>query len=113
MTASTYGVLGQGQPAAATLTPIYTVPTGRKTIAKIIVCNTGSSADAFRVAGYCLGNLFELLAGNDPWHACTHLFVAISHYRDSLFVAIAIDMTQNGGCATQSHALSRRSFPPG
>lgn len=27
-------------------------------------------ADAFRVEGYCLGNLFELLAGNDPWHAC-------------------------------------------
>jgi len=49
MTAATYGVLGQQKPFGGTLATVYTVPSGRKTIARIIACNTGAPS-AFRVA---------------------------------------------------------------
>lgn len=48
MAAATYGVLGQQKPSGSLLTTLYTVPAGRKTIARVIVCNQGAIS-LFRV----------------------------------------------------------------
>lgn len=44
-------VLGQANPAATTLTPLYTVPGGKSAvISTLAVCNSSSSAVTYRVA---------------------------------------------------------------
>lgn len=46
-----YKVLGQSNPAATTLTNIYTVPAATNTIVSTIsICNQASSAASFRIA---------------------------------------------------------------
>ena len=47
----THKVLGQSNPAAATLTTLYTVPASTSAVVSTItVCNTASSATAYRIA---------------------------------------------------------------
>ena len=49
--ATTYKVLGQSQPAAATATTVYTVPSSSSAvISTIAVCNLGGYPTTFRVA---------------------------------------------------------------
>lgn len=49
--ATTYKVLGQLEPAAETLTTIYTVPSATETVvANICITNLSSSPAAFRIA---------------------------------------------------------------
>lgn len=49
--AQTHKVLGQINPAAATLTTLYTVPAATQAIVSTLVaCNTGSSATTYRIA---------------------------------------------------------------
>lgn len=44
-------VLGQANPAATTLTPLYTVPSGKSTVVSTLsVCNLSTNAVAYRVA---------------------------------------------------------------
>lgn len=43
-------ILGQLKPAAAALSVIYTVPSGKKVTARLMVCNQSGAADSFRVA---------------------------------------------------------------
>jgi hypothetical protein len=46
-----YKVLGQSNPAATTLTTLYTVPAATSTIVSTLsVCNTTSSAATYRIA---------------------------------------------------------------
>lgn len=47
----TLKVLGQVNPTAQTLTAAYTVPAATSaTISSIVVCNSGASADKFRIS---------------------------------------------------------------
>ena len=47
----TYKVLGQSNPAASTLTTLYTVPSSTTTVASTInICNLDSTAGNFRIA---------------------------------------------------------------
>lgn len=49
--ATTYKVLGQVNPAAATATTLYTVPGGTSAVGSTIqVCNQGSTVASFRIA---------------------------------------------------------------
>jgi hypothetical protein len=49
--ANTYKVLGQSNPAAATLTEIYAVPAATQVIISLItVCNRSSVATSFRIS---------------------------------------------------------------
>jgi hypothetical protein len=49
--AQTHKVLGQSNPAAATLTTLYTVPGSTQTICSTLsVCNTSSTGTTYRVA---------------------------------------------------------------
>lgn len=49
--AEAYKVLGQVAPSATTLTTLYTVPALTSTVvSSIVVANTSSSADTFRIA---------------------------------------------------------------
>jgi len=49
--ANTYKVLGQSDPAAATLTTVYTVPGATSVVGStIVVCNRSSVATTFRIA---------------------------------------------------------------
>jgi hypothetical protein len=49
--ATTYKVLGQSNPAAATATTLYTVPAATSTVVSTInICNQSVSSDSFRVA---------------------------------------------------------------
>lgn len=49
--ATTYGVLGQVNPSAATLTTLYTVPTGKQTvISTLTVTNLSGSELTYRIA---------------------------------------------------------------
>lgn len=49
--ASTYKVLGQSNPAANTLTSLYTVPAATSTVVSTIaVCNQSDTATTFRLA---------------------------------------------------------------
>ena len=49
--ATTYKVLGQQEPAATTLTTLYTVPASTQTVVStIFMTNTGSSPESVRVA---------------------------------------------------------------
>lgn len=49
--ASTYKVLGQSNPAATTLTTLYTVPAATSTvISTVAICNMSATAAAFRLA---------------------------------------------------------------
>jgi hypothetical protein len=52
--AKVFGILGQINPAAATLTVAYTVAASRHATARILVCNRGT-ASSFRVAISPLG----------------------------------------------------------
>ena len=48
---STYKVLAQVNPAATTLTTLYTVPGSTSTtISSLVICNLGSTATTFRVS---------------------------------------------------------------
>lgn len=48
---TTYKVLGQSNPSAATATTLYTVPSSTSTIVSTIsVCNQGTSAAVYRIA---------------------------------------------------------------
>jgi hypothetical protein len=49
--ATTYKVLGQSNPAATTLTTLYTVPSATSTVVStLMICNQTSSNASFRVA---------------------------------------------------------------
>jgi glucose-6-phosphate dehydrogenase assembly protein OpcA len=49
--ATTYKVLGQSNPAATTLTTLYTVPSATSTVVStLMICNQASTAASFRVA---------------------------------------------------------------
>lgn len=49
--ASTYKVLGQSNPAAATNTDLYTVPASTSTVCStLVIANTAATATTFRVA---------------------------------------------------------------
>lgn len=49
--AQTHKVLGQSNPAAATLTTLYTVPGATSTICSTLsICNTSATSTTFRVA---------------------------------------------------------------
>lgn len=49
--ATTYKVLGQSAPAAATDTNLYTVPAGAQAVISTVnVCNRGTSSATFRIA---------------------------------------------------------------
>lgn len=49
--ANTYKVLGQSNPAAATLTTAYTVPAATSTVVStIVVANRSATATSFRIA---------------------------------------------------------------
>lgn len=49
--ATTYKVLGQSAPAAATDATLYTVPSSTQTVAStLVVCNRGGDAATYRVA---------------------------------------------------------------
>lgn len=50
MAAASYGALGQGKPAAAVLTDIYTCPLARRATVRVVVCNEGPADDAFSVS---------------------------------------------------------------
>jgi hypothetical protein len=48
---TTYKVLGQSKPTAATLTTLYTVPSSTSTIiSTLTVCNTTATPDEIRIA---------------------------------------------------------------
>jgi hypothetical protein len=46
----THKVLGQSNPAATTLTTLYTVPSASAIVSTLVVCNTASSATTYRIA---------------------------------------------------------------
>ncbi len=49
--ASVIKILGQAEPAAATLTDLYTVPSSTEAIiSSLMICNTSSVATIFRIA---------------------------------------------------------------
>lgn len=49
--ATTYKVLGQSNPAATTLTTLYTVPSATQTVvSSIVICNQTASAATYRIA---------------------------------------------------------------
>ena len=49
--ATTYKVLGQQNPAATTLTTLYTVPSATNTVAStLMICNQAGSSATFRIA---------------------------------------------------------------
>lgn len=49
--ATSYKVLGQSNPAAATATTLYTVPAATNTVVStIVVCNQAATAATFRIA---------------------------------------------------------------
>lgn len=49
--ATTYKVLGQSNPAAATATTLYTVPASTSTVVStIVICNQAASNAIFRIA---------------------------------------------------------------
>lgn len=49
--AQTHKVLGQSNPAATTLTSLYTVPSSTSAVCSTLsICNQGSSATTYRVA---------------------------------------------------------------
>jgi glucose-6-phosphate dehydrogenase assembly protein OpcA len=73
--ATTYKVLGQVNPTAATATTLYTVPAGTQTVVSTIsVCNLTSGEQQFRIAIRPAGETLEAkhyiaydskVAGND------------------------------------------------
>lgn len=48
--AETPKILGQLDPAADTLTDLYTVPAARAAIATVVVCNRSANATTFRIS---------------------------------------------------------------
>ncbi len=49
--ADTYGVLGQSDPSAATLTDAYTVPAATEAIvSSLVICNRSATPTAFRIS---------------------------------------------------------------
>jgi hypothetical protein len=73
--AQTHKVLGQVNPAAATLTTLYTVPGDASTVCSTLsICNTSATSTKFRVAVRPAGNTIvtsqylaydTTIAGND------------------------------------------------
>lgn len=56
MASPTLGILGQASPAAATDTPLYTVPAARRAVVStIVIANTAATATAFRVHAQIAG----------------------------------------------------------
>lgn len=50
------GVLGQEDPVAATLTPLYTVPASKDAmVSSVVVCNRSATATSFRISVAPLG----------------------------------------------------------
>ena len=100
--------LGQLQPTAATLTPIYTVPGATSAVvSSIIVCNTSSSADTFSITLAINGASFTsqqylfyqlAISGNDTFVASVGISMAvndqISVYSGSGNVAFTISGVQ-------------------
>lgn len=49
--ASDYGVLGQSNPSATTLTDVYEVPTGKRAIvSSLILCNRSATPTTYRLS---------------------------------------------------------------
>lgn len=49
--ATSYKILGQSKPGAATLTPLYTVPAATQTVcSSIVVANQSATATSFRIS---------------------------------------------------------------
>ena len=49
--AETYKVLGQSNPAATTLTTLYTVPASTNTVcSSMVICNRSTSATTYRIS---------------------------------------------------------------
>ncbi len=79
-------VLGQSNPAAATLTTLYTVPLATATVcSSVTICNRSATATSFRVAIRPLGAgisnehylYFDvILAGNDTFIATIGITLA-------------------------------------
>jgi hypothetical protein len=42
--ADLFGALAQSVPAAVTLTPVYTVPVGKRATVEVVICNRGGAA---------------------------------------------------------------------
>ena len=59
MTAPAYGILGQLDAAATTLTDLYTVPAGKRAKVNVIITNRGAEA-SFRVAAALDGAVDDL-----------------------------------------------------
>ena len=57
---TTYKVLGQSYPSAATATTLYTVPSATQTVVSTItICNQGVNADTVRIAIRIAGATLE------------------------------------------------------
>lgn len=68
--ATTYKVLGQLYPSAATASTLYTVPSATQTVVSTItICNQGSASDTFRIAIRVAGSALsseEYIAYEEP-----------------------------------------------
>jgi hypothetical protein len=83
---ATYKVLGQLQPAANTLSTLYTVPAANQAVAStLVMCNTGSIDATVRVAVRPLG------ASIDPKHYIVYNSTLPSF--DSQFLTIGLALT--------------------
>lgn len=83
--AATYKVLGQVNPAATTLTDLYTVPSATSAVGSTLsIANMGASSTTVRVAVRPAG------AAIDPKHYIAY-DVQVSQY-DSLFLTIGVSL---------------------
>ena len=83
--ASTYKVLGQVNPAATTLTTLYTVPSATQSVASTLsICNQGSFATTVRVAIRPAG------AALDPKHYIVYDSPVTAN--DTLFLTIGVSL---------------------
>ena len=78
---TTYKVLGQVAPAAATLTDLYTVPSGNSAvISTIVACNTGNISTTIRIAVRPAGaaaNIKHYLTYDTPVSTTDSLFFTL------------------------------------
>lgn len=82
--ASTYKVLGQIEPAAATATTLYTVPSATSAVCStLVVCNTGVST-TFRVAVRPAGATLE-----DKHYI---IYENIINANDSIFLTLGLTL---------------------
>ena len=86
--ATTYKVLGQSNPAAATATTLYTVPAATSAIASTItICNQSASNDFYRIAIRPAG------ATLDPKHYIAYNGAIPSYDSISLTIGITLANT--------------------